>query len=79
VRIPGHHLVGWERFTRGTRFARGVGGYALRMSDSSDDQRLDELGEKIDDARRQAEDHGTIPDSDPEPTFADPDGDGDPD
>ena len=47
------------------------------MSDTPDDQHLDELGQQIDDARKQAEDHGTIPDPDPEPTFADPDGDGD--
>lgn len=54
----------------------GSGGYDGRMSDTPDDQRLDELGQQIDDARKQAEDHGTIPDSDPEPTYADPDGDG---
>ena len=46
------------------------------MSDTSDDQRLDELGETIDDARKQAEDHGTIPDPDPDPSYVDPDGDG---
>lgn len=46
------------------------------MSDTPEDPRLDELDKTIDDARKQAEDHGTIPDSDPEPTFADPEGDG---
>ncbi|MGH9186850.1 MAG: relaxase domain-containing protein [Acidimicrobiales bacterium] len=30
----------------------------------------------IDQARRQAEEHGTIPDSTPEPTYVDPDADG---
>jgi hypothetical protein len=40
------------------------------------DERLDEVQEKIDDARRRAEDDGLIPDSDPDPTFADPEGDG---
>lgn len=48
------------------------------MSDTPDDQRIDDLGDTIDEARKQAEDHGTIPDSDPEPTFVDPDGDGEP-
>ncbi len=48
------------------------------MSDASQDDELQQLQDDIDAARRQAEDHGTIPDSDPEPTFADPDGDGDP-
>ena len=40
------------------------------------EQRLDELEENIDAARRQAEEHGTIEDTTPEPTFIDPDGDG---
>ncbi len=48
------------------------------MTDLPDDKQLDELEETIDDARRQAEDHGTIPDSEPEPSFVDPDGDGEP-
>lgn len=37
-------------------------------------ERLDDLGEKIDQATRQAEEHGTI-DSEPEPTIVDPDSD----
>ena len=41
------------------------------------DERLDEVQEKIDEARQRAEDDGLLPDEDPEPTFADPDGDGD--
>ena len=48
------------------------------MTDIPDDKQIDELEETIDDARRQAEDHGTIPDSEPDPTFVDPDGDGEP-
>ena len=39
-------------------------------------ERLDEVQKEIDEARRQAEEHGTIPDSTPEPTFIDPDADG---
>ncbi len=42
-----------------------------------DDDRLDELEDKIERAREQAEDHGTLPEDDAEQTFADPDGDGD--
>jgi hypothetical protein len=38
--------------------------------------KIDDLKDGIDDARRKAEEHGTIPDSTPEPTFIDPDGDG---
>lgn len=35
-----------------------------------EDDRLDELGHKIDDARQQAQDHGTIPDEDaPTPEY----------
>lgn len=41
------------------------------------EERLDDLQRGIDDARTQAEEHGTLPDTTPEPTFADPDGDGD--
>ncbi len=44
--------------------------------DVPDDRQIDELEETIDDARRRAEDHGTIPDSDPDPSWVDPDGDG---
>lgn len=40
------------------------------------EERLDELQERIDAARRQAEEHGTIPDTTPEQTFIDPDADG---
>ena len=36
--------------------------------------RIDELGDQIDQVRREAQEHGTIPDE--EPTLADPDGDG---
>ena len=39
-------------------------------------ERLDELGERIDDVRRDAEEHGLLPDSTPERTFFDPDADG---
>ncbi len=46
------------------------------MPDPPDDEQIDELAETIDDARRRAEDHGTIPDSDPDPSWVDPDGDG---
>ena len=38
-------------------------------------ERLDELGQKIDEVTRQAEEHGTV-DSEPEPTIVDPDADG---
>ena len=41
-----------------------------------DDDRLDELEDTIDRAREQAEEHGTLPEDDPEQTFADPDADG---
>lgn len=37
-----------------------------------DQSTIDELGEEIDDVRRQAIDHGNLPDPDPEPTFFDP-------
>jgi hypothetical protein len=40
-------------------------------------ERLDDLGDDIDATRRQAEEDGLLPDSTPEPTFIDPDGDGD--
>lgn len=40
------------------------------------DEKLEQVEEDIDAARRQAEEHGTIPDTTPEPTFADPTGDG---
>jgi len=42
-----------------------------------DDDRLDDLEKTIDEARQRAEDDGLLPESDPEQTFADPDGDGD--
>lgn len=42
-------------------------------------ERLDDLGEDIEATRRRAEEGGTIPDSTPEPTFIDPDADGDSD
>jgi len=38
-------------------------------------ERIDELGDRIDDARREAEDDGLLPDSTPEPTLVDPDPD----
>jgi hypothetical protein len=47
------------------------------MSDQQQ-QRLDRLGERIDEARRDAQDHGTLTDPD-EPTLLDPDADGDED
>lgn len=40
------------------------------------DEKLEQVEEDIEAARRQAEEHGTIPDSTPEPTYADPDADG---
>lgn len=40
------------------------------------DERLEELGEDIERARQQAEEHGTLPSSEPEQTFIDPDADG---
>ena len=40
-------------------------------------KRLDDLGEKIDEARHDAEEDGLLPDSTPEPTFEDPDADSD--
>jgi hypothetical protein len=43
------------------------------------EERLEELEQTIDDARRRAEDDGLIPDSDPDPTYADPEGDGEAD
>jgi hypothetical protein len=49
------------------------------MSTSEHDtseERLDRLEDGIDAARRQAEEHGTIPAEEPEQTFIDPDGDG---
>lgn len=36
------------------------------------DDRLDQLGERIDEVRRDAEEHGLLPDSTPEPTFFEP-------
>lgn len=44
------------------------------MADVSQ-KRLDELGERIDAARRDAEEDGLLPDSTPEPTLIDPDPD----
>jgi hypothetical protein len=40
------------------------------------EQRLDDLEERTAAARRQAEEHGTLPPSEPEQTFIDPDADG---
>ncbi len=42
-----------------------------------DQSELDQVERDIEEARRNAEEHGTIPDSTPEPTFIDPDADGD--
>ena len=39
--------------------------------------RIDEVEEKIEDARRQAQEDGLLPDPNPKRTFADPEGDGD--
>jgi hypothetical protein len=50
-------------------------GSANGMAEPED--RIDELEEKIDEARRQAEDDGLLPGSQPKPSFADPDADGD--
>ena len=41
-----------------------------------DDERLEELQDEIDQVRRQAQEHGTLPDDD-EQRLIDPDGDGD--
>jgi hypothetical protein len=40
------------------------------------EERVAEVEKTIDEARRRAEDDGLLPDSTPERTFADPDGDG---
>ena len=40
------------------------------------EERLDRLEEGIDAARRQAQEHGTLPEDEPEQTFIDPDADG---
>ena len=40
------------------------------------DERLEELSDDIERARQQAEEHGTLPPSEPEQTFIDPDADG---
>ena len=42
-----------------------------------DQERLERLGDKIDEARHDAEEDGLLPDSTPEPTFKDPDAEGD--
>ena len=47
------------------------------MGDPED--RIAEVQETIDEARRDAEDDGLVPDPTPKRTFADPDGDGDED
>lgn len=39
-------------------------------------EQTDELQRDIDEARRQAQEHGSLPDSEPKQTYADPDGDG---
>ncbi len=41
-----------------------------------DEERLEQLEQGIEEARRQAEEHGTLPRSEPEQTFIDPDADG---
>jgi hypothetical protein len=41
------------------------------------EDRITEVQEKIDEARRRAEADGLLPDPTPQRTFADPDGDGD--
>jgi len=49
------------------------------MTDSTpdpDEQLLDEVQHDIDEARRKAQEHGTIPNPHHAPTFIDPDGDG---
>jgi hypothetical protein len=45
------------------------------MTDAPNEEELEEIQHDIDDARHQAEAHGTIP-SGPHRTFIDPDGDG---
>ena len=45
------------------------------MAEPNDEQ-LDQLQDQIDDVRRDAEEHGTVPSSEPRQTLADPDGDG---
>jgi hypothetical protein len=40
------------------------------------EERLDRLEEGIQAARRQAQEHGTLPSDEPEQTFIDPDADG---
>jgi len=43
-----------------------------------DQERLDRLGDRIDEARRDAEEDGLLPDSTPEPTFEEPNPEGEP-
>ena len=46
------------------------------MAPDPEHERLEELEQQIDEVRREAVGHGTIPPSDPPRTFADPDADG---
>jgi hypothetical protein len=46
---------------------------------SNADEELEQVQRDIDDARRQAQEDGTLPPDHPERTFIDPDGDGEPD
>lgn len=46
------------------------------MTETPDQDRLDELEAETAEVRREAEEHGTIEESDPDPTFIDPEGDG---
>lgn len=44
---------------------------------TDDERRLEELQDHIDEVRRRAQEHGTLPDGEPVRSLADPDGDGD--
>ena len=63
-----------HRHTR--RVGRGHDETDARMTADPKQERLDQVQDDIDEARRQAEDHGTLPPETPPRTFAYPDGDG---
>lgn len=50
-----------------------------RPEHDAEQERLDQLQEDIDEVRRRAQEHGTLPRTDHERTLIDPDGDGDTD
>src|SRR3546814_17247561 len=60
------------------RFPHPSRGYRAPMAADPDvmDARLDDLERRTEEVHRQAEEHGTLPPSDPKPSFIDPDGAG---